>query len=523
MKNLYKWAGLVLAAMMMSVSFIACDDDEEDEGTDSGTSTSSILSVSPTSISMASEGGTSTLTIDSNTSWTISVADDASWVSLSVTSGSDVASVTVTVAENDATSSRSTSLTVATIDGKVSASVTVSQASADGDDADGDDSDDEPTGEGESGDENITVSPANLSFGAAGGSMSTTITTEDSWNIYSLDAGDDSWVSLSATKGTGSAEITVTVSENTSVYSRSLSYVVACGDSQASLNISQQAAEGTTSSSVTVEFDDEIKVGAAGSGYYDDSDEDYAGEPVLTFCVYVEGSNETPTVTSDNSNFEVVYVSSSSPSERTGTEYWYGLIVGETTSESATTCTLTVKVEDYVGYIKVIQASVSGSYAAEGEEIIFVSNGDFLTLMGETKISNLYTTYGSDPITLYSDSEGAYNINLTINSEENCEWYYFKLSSNPSYYFRFYEGGEFTISCSNEDVTFTKIEFLNTEGEMSLSLDSSVGTVSVGSSEDIEKKTFYSLVWTGTSKEVTFTATSQTNVRAMRFTFTGLE
>ncbi|MBR7017254.1 MAG: BACON domain-containing protein [Prevotella sp.] len=74
-----------------------------------GGSTSSVLSVDVSSINFESSGGEKVFRITSNTGWKITHPD---WCTLSVTTGADNASVTVTVDENTATSQRNGAIVV---------------------------------------------------------------------------------------------------------------------------------------------------------------------------------------------------------------------------------------------------------------------------------------------------------------------------------------------------------------------------------------------------------------------------
>ena len=74
-----------------------------------GGSTSSVLSVDVSSINFESSGGEKVFRITSNTGWKITHPD---WCTLSVTTGADNASVTVTADENTATSQRNGAIVV---------------------------------------------------------------------------------------------------------------------------------------------------------------------------------------------------------------------------------------------------------------------------------------------------------------------------------------------------------------------------------------------------------------------------
>lgn len=81
------------------------------------------LSVNTTSLEFEKDGGTQNITITSNTSWTITCPD---WCTLSKTSGSDNATITVTVGKNEKTERREGQIVVSG-EGVNKATVNVSQ------------------------------------------------------------------------------------------------------------------------------------------------------------------------------------------------------------------------------------------------------------------------------------------------------------------------------------------------------------------------------------------------------------
>ncbi|HEV7606766.1 MAG TPA: BACON domain-containing carbohydrate-binding protein, partial [Steroidobacteraceae bacterium] len=88
------------------------------------------LSVSPTTVSVAAAANsTGTFSVTSNTSWI--VADDQSWLTVSPTSGSNNATVTVTAQQNTSASSRTAIATVSAT-GATTQTVTVTQSGTGG-------------------------------------------------------------------------------------------------------------------------------------------------------------------------------------------------------------------------------------------------------------------------------------------------------------------------------------------------------------------------------------------------------
>jgi mannan endo-1,4-beta-mannosidase len=95
--------------------------------TQAGT-TASTLTVSATSLSLASGASSGTFGITSNVSWT--VTDDQTWITVSPASGSNNATVTVSATANTATTARTGTVTVS--GGSLTRTVSVTQAAATG-------------------------------------------------------------------------------------------------------------------------------------------------------------------------------------------------------------------------------------------------------------------------------------------------------------------------------------------------------------------------------------------------------
>ena len=81
------------------------------------------LSVNTTSLEFEKDGGSQNITITSNTSWTITCPD---WCTLSKTSGSDSATITVTVGKNEKTEKREGQIVISG-EGVNAATINVSQ------------------------------------------------------------------------------------------------------------------------------------------------------------------------------------------------------------------------------------------------------------------------------------------------------------------------------------------------------------------------------------------------------------
>jgi formylglycine-generating enzyme required for sulfatase activity len=190
-------------------------DVSQGDKTSSSTSKEKYMRVSVESLSFTSPEGSMSFTITSNTSWTIK--SDHEWCTVSSTSGSNDATLTVNVSENTSTSSRSATITISTNDAG-SVKVRVHQAGADS---------------------NLQLNKANLSFTATGGSDSFTITSNTNWTITS----DQTWCTVSTSSGSENGTITVNVSENKSTESRSATITVRAGTTQQAIAVTQAGAK----------------------------------------------------------------------------------------------------------------------------------------------------------------------------------------------------------------------------------------------------------------------------------------
>lgn len=122
-KNYFLSAMAFVTAMMLSMGFTSCGDDDEDEPSTKPISSS--ISVTPTSISLLSnEGSTASVNIKTDGIWNISGCPD--WLHMTSTSGEGNTSITITAkSENFSASVRSATLTVST--SSSSTSFTVNQ------------------------------------------------------------------------------------------------------------------------------------------------------------------------------------------------------------------------------------------------------------------------------------------------------------------------------------------------------------------------------------------------------------
>ena len=265
------------------------------------------LSVSPAELTFTANTESKSLDVTSNTAWT--AASGASWAKLNKTNGSGNAQIAVTAEENTAITQRSATITIKTADGKASATVKVTQsaanvifsvdknehsvAAAGGDfsvkvtrnigykinaqpdwvkqtDKNTSGNTDTYTFTAEANtstearegvivfcnDNNecvpvtvkqaganatLSVSPASMTFTAKSESKTFTVTSNTDWTMTS----DAAWVKLSATDGSGNAQVTVTAEENTATKQRiaTITLKTKDGKTTATVKLSQNGAD----------------------------------------------------------------------------------------------------------------------------------------------------------------------------------------------------------------------------------------------------------------------------------------
>lgn len=139
------------------------------------------LTLSPTNISLPGTAASTTFSISSNCTWSIS--DNASWLSVNPTSGTGNATITVSVTAN-ASAARNATITIA-YGGGLTKTVSVSQAAGSA--------------------SRLLVSPMTINYGSVAPLVTVTVTSNTSWTVTK----SASWITISATSGTGNGTITV--------------------------------------------------------------------------------------------------------------------------------------------------------------------------------------------------------------------------------------------------------------------------------------------------------------------------
>ena len=162
-----------------------------------GQASGEYLAVSTNGIRFAISGGIQHFEIASNTEWSISVSGGNDWLTVSPMSGQGYKEITVSSKENTS-APRTATIIVKWNDGETEymETITVYQAYV-------------PTPDPPS-------LPSSITFSSQGGSQTFTLTSNVAWTISS----SSGWLSASPSSGSGDAEVTVHVTENSSNYDR---------------------------------------------------------------------------------------------------------------------------------------------------------------------------------------------------------------------------------------------------------------------------------------------------------------
>jgi mannan endo-1,4-beta-mannosidase len=182
--------------------------------------TTNTLTVSTSSLSLASAISSGTFSVTSNVSWT--VTDDQSWITVSPTSGSNNATITVNATSaNTGTAARTGTVTVT--GGGITRTVSVTQAGTTA--------------------SSLTVSATSLSLASAISSGTFSVTSNVSWTV----TDDQSWITVSPTSGSNNATVTVNAtSANTATTSRTGTVTVTGGGITRTVSVTQAGSGGGT-------------------------------------------------------------------------------------------------------------------------------------------------------------------------------------------------------------------------------------------------------------------------------------
>ena len=168
------------------------------------------LDIDKTSIDFQKEANSNTFGISSNVSWTIST--DQNWCTASPTSGSNNKTITVNVTANTGSTERTATITVSG-DG-ITRNIKIKQV----------------------GEAYLTVDKTSIDFSKDAGNNSFNIRSNVSWTVSS----SQSWCTISSTSGSNEKTITVNVTANTELSSRSATITVNGGGISRTINIQQE-------------------------------------------------------------------------------------------------------------------------------------------------------------------------------------------------------------------------------------------------------------------------------------------
>jgi len=178
------------------------------------------LNISPTAIGFDAPGGARTFGITSNVAWTVSSSE--SWATINTASGSNNATITLSVSANTSAASRFATVTIT--GGGITKTVNVSQAKLD---------------DTTSPSSQLNISTDSLKFDAGSGTKTFGITSNVEWILSS----SASWATINISAGSNNATITVSVSANTSAASRSAFVIIAGVGLTKSVIVTQAKAE----------------------------------------------------------------------------------------------------------------------------------------------------------------------------------------------------------------------------------------------------------------------------------------
>ena len=181
---------------------------------------------------MLATGETKAIAIVSNTDWT--VASNQTWLKVSPHKGNKNGSVNVTAEANTSLAAREAEITI--VAENLTHRIAVTQAA---------------------GAATLTVTPATLSFVAAGEGKTLAVKSNTSWTAES----NQSWLSLSATSGSGDQNLTASASANTTVAQRTATITLKVGSSLVKTVSVTQAAGAAT---LTVDSPANFTVAATG-------------------------------------------------------------------------------------------------------------------------------------------------------------------------------------------------------------------------------------------------------------------
>jgi hypothetical protein len=208
-----------------------------------------VISIDNTNLAFSDEASTLTVNIKSDGRWTVKNTTD--WITVSPTSGSGDASLSVSVAENTGKDERTGTFEVDMAEAVET--ITVTQSG-----------------------KYFTVDKSDLAIGSVGGTLNITISSNDKWQAAVVDSPD--WISLSATEGSGNVDVDVVMADNPSMNDRlatvefttNSGYTVAVIVKQAARYLTVSASKlsffsvASTSAPVTIDTDGKYSITKSG-------------------------------------------------------------------------------------------------------------------------------------------------------------------------------------------------------------------------------------------------------------------
>lgn len=198
-----------LLTFILALVIASCGGSDDDEA-------ETLLTVSPNTFTLSSDGDSQVLKIQSNTSWLITGA--SGWLSLSSSSGKGNASVVLTAQESKDIDERKCTLIVQSEGGEISEPVSVVQQGVS---------------------VSLSVDVKEINLAEAGKEQTFNITCNTSWSI----SGVPEWLTVSSTNGVGNAAIKVSANSfNNSPADRDVTLnISSSGGSSQSVKIIQKA------------------------------------------------------------------------------------------------------------------------------------------------------------------------------------------------------------------------------------------------------------------------------------------
>ena len=314
------------------------------------------LEVSPTSLPFTSSGGSKDFTISSNLSWTVS--SDKSWCTVNKSSGSNNATITVSVTANTSTSERTATITVK--GGSITRTISITQ-----------------------GESYLNVDPTSLSFESSSGNKNFSISSNLSWTVSS----DKSWCTVNKSSGSNNASVTVKVTENTTTSKREATITIKGGNITRTVSITQKEGGKLEVSSNSLYF-----TSSGGDNYFSiSSNLSWTVSSDKSWCTVNRSSG------SNNATITVSVTANTSTSERTATI---------TVKGGGITRTVSIK-QGEINYLNVEPTSLSFTSSSGSKNFTISSN---LT----------WTVSSSDKSWCkVSKSAGSNNATITVTVTEN--------------------------------------------------------------------------------------------------------